>query len=338
MEVSRVTSQPNETIAAGAWLRVDTLAEFLRCARAGVLASERTWDDEPETPQSNLDFLPAYDLAAIERELNAGMNRLWRYSALALCAPMWTALLYVAGVHFLLVLLAAWFTALPAWLVFRQLCAVVTLALRRRQATRAGKCEPDETSTAFQPVNWWGLLKAGFDSVKYDELRDEALRLEGRPWRVLRRGSLRIPVVKARRLDAEGMLPIECIAKVAAFGRLLTVCDGGTVAYGVVLVGNAYDGVTVPFTAKSEQWIIDCLEQTREKLDLFGDPSVMPAPPPAAACAFCPLGSPPVPLSVGGQQTRHTSSPADGPLPRSRCGARFGWTPPHRRARALSDA
>ena len=48
-------------------------------------------------------------------------------------------------------------------------------------------------------MNWFGLLNLGFESIRLDDsLRDPDWRFDGRPWRILRKGSLSIPVFRTR--------------------------------------------------------------------------------------------------------------------------------------------
>jgi len=53
-----------------------------------------------------------------------------------------------------------------------------------------------------QSINWWGLIKAGFESIEMrGPLRDPTLKLVGKPWRVLQFGSRRIPVIRKKNDD-----------------------------------------------------------------------------------------------------------------------------------------
>src|SRR5439155_688300 len=59
--------------------------------------------------------------------------------------------------------------------------------------------EPDPEKDGIQNVQWGEMLNAGFMSVPCKEkLIHEAWKLKGKPWRVLRRKNLRIPVVWPR--------------------------------------------------------------------------------------------------------------------------------------------
>ncbi|MFZ1008990.1 MAG: hypothetical protein WAN65_19270, partial [Candidatus Sulfotelmatobacter sp.] len=179
------------------WIKVRTLGEFVFCPRAGILAAEKEGDeDESVEDPVRLDFLPEYSLSMIEDQLGLHIRALGTWGG------------RVAGL--LIVMAVAWFfgwkvavvigAVVLLWLGRRlgqEIRAVLTLADSRRQAIAAEPKEPPENATSQTPVNWWELLRTGFDPIPLKiSLRDEAIKLAGRPWRVLRKGSLRIPVIK----------------------------------------------------------------------------------------------------------------------------------------------
>ena len=59
---------------------------------------------------------------------------------------------------------------------------IIDLAIRRRAAIRAEAREPEPNITSIQRVNWWSMLKAGFEPIIYErpfqhpELRWKARR------------------------------------------------------------------------------------------------------------------------------------------------------------------
>ena len=179
-------------------VRVRTLGEFVFCPRAGLLShASADEEDEPTDERMNLNFLPEYSLTLIEEQLAVQLRRLTRWAA------------WAAGGLFLVVvavsnelppavpLALAVPTVLCVWKTLQALSAVVTLGDRRRAALSATSTEPPADLTDDTPVRWWELLKAGFESVPYLEpLFDGESALAGKPWRVLKKGSLRIPVIR----------------------------------------------------------------------------------------------------------------------------------------------
>ena len=318
-------------------VRVRTLGEFVFCPRAGLLSHASADDeDEPTDERMNLNFLPEYNLTLIEEQLAVQLRRLVHWAA-------WTA----GGLF--LVVVAVWNelppvvplalavpTILCVWKSLQTLSAVVTLGDRRREALAATPTEPPTDLTDDSPVRWWELLKAGFESVTYLEpLFDEELRLAGKPWRVLKRGSLRIPVI---RLPADNYhagrywVYVQHRVRLAAYAVLLAACEGGQTPFAVVLFGGSYEGVAVPVL--SATMVIAKLDELRRRLDLekMGIPTPLPSK--SDVCSGCPLGRPRVVTAADrtdeslGRKLHVVTGP-DGRAYRSECGDRFGWTPPH---------
>jgi hypothetical protein len=218
----------------------------------------------------------------------------------------------------------------------RALSAVVTLNDRRREALAAIPAEPPSDLTDDVRVRWWDLLKAGYESVPYLEpLRDEELALAGKPWRVLKKGSLRIPVI---RLPADNYhagrfwVYVQHRVRLAAYARLLAACEVGETPYAVILFGGGYEGVAVPVLP--EELVRAKLEEFRRCLDLEWVGVQTAAPPDPRVCSGCPFG---LPRAVSAADRRdealgrrlHVVTGPDGRGYHSECGDRFRWTPPH---------
>jgi hypothetical protein len=318
-------------------VRVRTLGEFVFCPRAGLLShASAEEDDEPTDERMNLNFLPEYSLTLIEEQLAVQLRRLARWAA------------WAAGGLFLFVV-AGWNELPPAvpfalavptllcvWKSLQAIAAVVTLADRRREALAAKPIEPPADLTDDTPVRWWELLKAGFESVPYLEpLSADELALAGKPWRVLKKGSLRIPVI---RLPADNYhagrywVYEQHRVRLAAYAVLLAACEGGQTPYAVVLFGGSYHGVAVPLLTAGA--VTAKLDELRRALDLerMGVPTT--APTDLRVCSGCPLGRPRL-TTVADRKDEalgrklHVVTGPDGRSYHCDCGDRFGWTPPH---------
>lgn len=317
-----------------------TLGEFVFCRRAGVLASFQVANEaELEYDRANLDFLPQYRLTVIEEQLAIHLGKLRNWF-------LWTGLAVASGGA------ALWFdwkvgVVLAAVLLFvfgrfltRELRAVMTLADYRRQAFRAEPKEPALPMLASTPVNWWELLKAGFDSIREQEiLRDEGLKLAGKPWRVLRKGSLRIPVIKLEADKFEAgrfwVYPQHEI-RLAAYAHLLTVCERGEVPYAIALFGDSFDGIAIPMTPELQDQVRRQLEALREVLRRNSGGAAPEAPTNGKVCSGCPFGSPkPVDDAAlkDPEKKVHGVTGRDGRLYHSECGDQFEWTPAHELAK-----
>lgn len=327
------------------WVNVRVMAATMFCRRAGVLARELGDDSgEDDDDAARLDFLPDYELAQIE----AALEETWRSIHLFLRWAVFGVLILV-GVG--LSGLWGWslLGGLPSVFLFRwlfdQFRIVSVLARRRDIARRATAREPDLSGPYIQDFNWWELRKAGFEVVPVREsLRDDKLRLAGRPWRILQRGSLRIPVFRKHR--GERQLRPQHRVRLAAYGHLIEETEGLTAPFGVLMFADSYDVLVVRFTDSVRAEFQQGLTMTRDLLSRFvlsrfvlsrDDPG---RPAAASVCEHCPLGRPVV-HRPGQTDTKRgtTILPAfltrgvDGRNYHSPCGDRFHWIPPHERAR-----
>lgn len=324
------------------WLTVHTLSEFVFCPRAGAISHFTQQMDEVDSPppRFNLDYLPEYSVALIEEALNHQLNSLRQITLRVLAAIVGGGLLFWWGYWLLLFPIAA-FLLHAAPTLSQRLSDVLLLISRRRAAQTAQAREPVQGTDQMQRVNWWELLRAGFESEVHEfVLEDESLQLAGRPWRVLSRGSLRIPVVKA--LTPEGdrsPLPKpQQAARIAAYCRLLASSVGGESPFGIVIFGGTYEGWAVPNTAKLQEELEVIVARAKQQFAALSPEDDPGRPESTSICTGCPHGLP-VPLDRKSRLTsdapRHGVTGRDGKLYHSPCGERYGWSPPHYRARQL---
>lgn len=321
-------------------LGVHVLTEFMFCHRAGILAYEERRDDpgqELDAPP-RLDYLPDFSVREIQDALQRTWTRIWAaalFSAVigGLVVPPLLALNRVLTVVGLVIL------ARPAfrWLA-RRFHDVIILQRRLRAAIEAPPDEPDPTLMSIQPVNWWSLRKAGFSVLNYEDgYTDDALKLSGRPWRVLQRGSLRIPVFRKR--NGESALYPQHHVRMAAYCHLIESCEGAESPFGIVLFGETCEGLTVPNSLENRKAFLDALEAVRHVIQQVESGDHTPERPGSTVCSQCPAGRPRQ-FEEGRSETvlngrpiqPHQTRGVDRRLYHSRCGDRFVWVPPHERA------
>lgn len=324
------------------WLTVHTLSEFVFCPRAGAIAYANQQMDEVDrpAPRFNLDYLPDYSVALIEEALDQQLHSLRRLGLQVLAAVVGGGLLWWGGYRLILLPIALLLLR-QAVLFSQRLSNVLLLAARRRAAHAAQAREPVRDSDQMQKVNWWELLRAGYESEAHElVLEDESLQLAGRPWRVLSRGSLRIPVVKALTPTGErsAVPKPQHAARVAAYCRLLSQSVGGESPFGIVMFGSTYEGWTVPNTTHLQAELEDIVAKAQARLVANPPGADAMSPESTSICVGCPHGEP-VEVDrrdrAAGNGQRHGVTGRDGRLYHSPCGERYGWCPPHRRAREL---
>lgn len=317
--------------AAGPWLGVHVLTEFLYCPRAGLVAFESDRDDDGEEwGIAKLDYLPLYDARRMRQELNRSFTQLWRLVALLITVLllMWQ----LRGLGIFILVPGLWGMGAVTRSLFATISTISELGQELQRAESAVPRIPDPAAGDRQRVNWWELLQGGFISKLYDEpLPDEAWKMTGRPWRVLANGDLRIPVF--RQHHQSGIYP-QHLARIAAYCHLIEVRTGMQSPYGIVLFGNTREGVTIAKSPSAHRLWQQGLISARNVIRQSQQENSEPAPPRAAFCENCPIGRPvlvesPLPENVfllRGADRRKYHSP---------CGDRFQWLPPHQRVQEL---
>lgn len=316
-------------------LGVYALTQFVYCPRAGIITSEQADPDAEEQPEMRrLDYLPRWSLVEIERRLaelfRAGL--MWLGVVGGITAVSMIGLLYRPVPSLLLGISGI---AIVTWRLASNFRGMFRLSMLRSEANAALPIEPVLPFSEPQPVNWWQLFQAGFVSRPYlDKLTDEAIRLSGKPWRVLERGSLRIPVCRIR---GEGRIVREThLVRMAAYCHLVEVCTGQESPFGIILWPDSFDGVAIPKSAANLGKVAQALKKARRVLKELASAGTVPDPPPEHVCTHCHLGKPRRHIP-GHTETLIAGAPlpvcrgrgADGWIYHSECGDRFRWLPLH---------
>jgi hypothetical protein len=341
-ESGPLPGEPSSTEAAP-WLGVHVLSEFTFCARAGYIArgTEAADPGDDYWLRPNLDYRPSYALYELRREILAASAQTLLLgivcgAVLAGCFMLlraWSVVPLVAGV--------ALFVAL-AWPLSRSLARLSSLVSSWKRIGSLGPHEPDPDATTPQPVIWWELLRAGFDPVRLPEpLGSPASRIAGRPWRVLRKGDLQIPVFRVPG-DGPGQLYPKHTVRAAAYCALVERTVGAKSPYAIALFAGTYNGWTFPNTPEARAFFDQVLSAARAYLE----PEAAIGPPGSTRiCAGCPHGSPRPYRRAESESALfdrlvrpHGRVAQDGRVYHSTCGDRFGWTPPHDAAVALGIA
>ena len=218
--------------------------------------------------------------------------------------------------------------------------AIFILSQRRLAALHARQDEPEIHVDSLQKVNWWSMLKSGFEPVNYESLFcHPELALEGSPWRVLERGDLRIPVIRsgARTLgDHPRSVFSKHSIRLAAYAALLETTPYARAPYGIVLPSNSPHGFAIPITGRLRTQMISRLQDAINVVQCSQQGLAEPRIPVSnQRCLKCPLGKP-VPIAKREiNEKRATSEPllllehVSGRKAHCLCADRFGTVPPH---------
>ena len=322
---------------------VHVLSEFIFCRRSGLLALEKGVDDEGYDPEEcpRLNYVPDYFLREIIEQLEAVTARVWRFLTFAAAG---TLVLFLVGAT------VSWWLAglllVPIapflYLFVLDVRGLLLLHRRRTLAAEASGVAPDPNHQQSQQINWWALREAGFESIRLaGALHDRSARLVGRPWAVLQRGGMRIPVFLHTREDRK-IFP-QHRARMAAYCHLISTAERAQAPYGIILFAGSYDGITVPMNDANWSTLERGLEAARTVTRNLDQKRILPEQPNRLAiCKKCLFGRPErykpgeTEVLVGDAvlTATVTDDVNDNPCV-SRCGTRYRWVPPHEKAIAL---
>lgn len=313
---------------------IHVLSQFVYCPRAGVCAHETRQCDLDEEPlPANLVDLPQYELSQIEE----GFARAKSQLLIVVGAVMFVAALgfYVTARFappFVWLLVA--FLILSLWPIYWSGVPVWVLSRRAAAFRNAVAREPDAEADEIQTANWFEMLRAGFMSIDYHRLTHERWKVCGRPWRVLRRGNLRIPVFF--QVGADQNLHPKHLAKVAAYCHLFQAVETCESPYALILKENSFEAYAVPNNPRSRKIFHDALRLARRTIREQAARVQPAAPSQVSLCSGCPFGLPErfMPGETDEVQTRISLevflvSDQEGNTYHSFCGDRFRWLPRH---------
>ena len=321
-------------------LSVHALGQYVFCPRAAILAVERGDDRDHDSRLPRLSYLPNFDLARIEEALSA------KFKLLLLAVVMIGALAVSMAIStneqtwepFYLAAAMLFLTIFWAVHLVRD---IILLSLRRAAAIHAKQKEPLEAFTGIQPVNWWSLLQAGYEPIGYNQpFQHPELPLEGHPWRVLHRDSLRIPVIRSsgnRLGDGKNRLFPKHEVRLTAYAMLLEADGFHKVPYGLVFPVDSPRGLAFAITDGHRRRAKKLLAEFAQKLvDSQQQGSHPELPTNRNRCTNCDYGKP-VETSLrqvasarkAGERIIILQSRSNR-LFHCQCANRFGSAPPHR--------
>lgn len=333
------SKQPAPSSERNDTLSVASISESVFCPRAGILTLESCADERSEEPA--FDVTAIYELQVLEAAI---VRTIWWLAAGLVGAVilLFATQRIAQATHEVAWLLSLGFAGRLLMFLGRQVTSILRL-LDKRQLAQKARCEsPDPHSLELQDVTWWGMLNQGFESVQYSKaVVDPEMNIAGRPWRVLRYGSLRIPAFRTR--SSADLPSQQSIAKIIAYCHLLEVGEGFDSPYGIVLMGDTYRGFAVPNRGTFQAIFVDAAGDFR-RIATASEHQQSDPPPPTRQqkCSECPWGKPRL-VSLGQPTTQH-ERPINPHVLRKwtkryhcDCGDRFRWKPPHNENQGLRE-
>ena len=342
--------RPRFRFPSGRKIGVHVLSEYVFCPRAAVIASESEGDGGDEEPNlgPRLDLVIDYHEHSFVEALKLGWGemRLW----LTLIAA---TVFIVMIVGYMTSLTTGFILSLPVFILLAKCCETLMqiTALVRGQSLyrKAPEVEIDPHASEIRRLNWWSLRKAGFDCSKApDRFEDTAGRMAGKPWRLLKKGSLVIPVIRRQRNGKDWGPQHE--VRLSAYCDLIEKCTGGTSPFGVILFADTSDCVIIPNTAARQATYTQTMKNVSHFFAIQSEGTHTPTAPSDQRCTACPFGKPRLfrrnnsetivngkPLSAYTTNSHRPDGQLRGEF-HSPCGDHFRWVPPHKEAVTLGIA
>jgi hypothetical protein len=320
-------------------LSVHALGQFAYCARSAILAAERGDERDVDEPMPRLTYLPNYDRERIEEALSTKIMQLGFFILYGVCLVILMKMGLAEQSRTVFYFSFATFFGLSFWSL-DLFVGILDLTIRRQAAIRAEAREPGPEIHRIEEVNWWSLLKAGFEPVNFQRsFQHPELPLEGCPWRVLQRGSQRIPVIKSggRKLgNKRGELYPKHQIRSVAYALLLEATAHVDVPYGLVFPHDSPHGLAFPITEELRSRAVRLLRDFDQTMADSQQHQVEPRlPENRNRCAQCDYGKPIAKTAREVEQARKAGLQLvvlqhhSGDLYQCDCGDRFGSAPPH---------
>lgn len=343
---------------SGKIIGVHTLSEFVYCSRAGIISYQQKKDDAGiEDGFADLTYMPDYDIVLAKQEIVRIVRRLESFAFGLLGGSLATVILAVAVKPFLgflcllLLVPSALFFARRIYQDFKRFFRLkATIAAYNSQVEQ----RPDLSNPKTELISWYSLLKS-FDVEKcHDQLIDHEMGVAGRPWKLLHRGDVCMPVFFCRKPASAGEKnrdPISWLfpqhfVRMRAYCHLVEKNTGTHSPCGIIVFAGTMKAVAIKFwnNEGANHQFEEALFLARQTLNEFEQFDSVGVPSPKT-CVRCHLGKPRT-YRLSGRTVIRNGSSVKPTLHRivtgektttyhSTCGDFFRWIPPHEKAAEL---
>jgi len=332
VEITTPKFPPLEAPPDAPLLSATSLAEYAFCPRAGVLTHEgRCADPDDELP--SLSLLPWFEEHRIKEDYAASSLKLFWILTGFIVGLIILAVLPIGAALYHLFLLGG--VGLGGYLAALEYGIWKELGRRRLAAKIEPRCDPEPNNQIQQPVNWWGLLKAGYGVRRpAAALRNSKWKISGKPRRVLQKGDWSIPVHRVNRTN--GKVEPQHIVRIMVHCLLLESVEYANSPFGILLFGDTYEGFTIPRTEANQELCYKTIMKAREAIAKAREGEQQPpAPVKTTACSGCHHGSPRhaakevKTMHYGDALSPFVLLDRKNTMFHCNCGDRFRWKPPH---------
>ncbi|MCC6127457.1 MAG: hypothetical protein IT426_21065 [Pirellulales bacterium] len=322
-------------------LSVYELTEFVFCPRAGLCTHEQKEVlPEPETPP-NASFLPIHDENELRFTLKATIGQLCNIVLGGGAATIVFAVMaWLSGWISLWCLTLCCFL-LTTYAVCDRLYWIALILQNLKIWKMAASQTIDIHSPKIQYVHWCELIRSEFELTEpQGAFHHIPWRLGGKPYRLLEKGALRIPVFRPTQ-PWKDLYP-QHFVRIAAYCRLIEAKEGFQSPCGVIVMPDSFQAIIVPCSAKSREDFKQAVLRSRMAIRDSEERNVFPPEPEnKSLCRDCPHGRPQVFRNgkpfIRGDITLapRVFAGRDGKRYHCLCGDRFHWDPPHDLAESL---
>lgn len=313
---------------------INQLSQHTYCPRAGILACESPFEDIGDDSRPiRLGYLPQYSLVEIEKWIARSVGILCVVFGIAALALLVILISYLANSRtYAGYAWAAFAFSFPVGVA--DLVVLSVLTSRRRSALGTPAREPQFGTEEPAPIHWWELRSAGLVPREPERLVDDELwGIKGRPWAVLVRGSVWIPVL--RMMGKSSQLHPNHFVRIAAYCTLIETTTNYESPYGIVLLPNSLEAKAIPNAGQQKRRLEIAVTGIR---DLMASRQVPAPPEDEKVCDECFFGKPhrfienQSETTCDGEMLPPLTVKAYGKYWHSKCGDRFRWhTPPTRK-------
>lgn len=323
---------------------VHALTEFVFCKRSGLICQgQQTEDQGYEDAVSNLDFMPFYELKEIDNALEKLQVRIFWLVGIVAALVLGGALVGIMSSWILAVLVWA-VSIIPVQSAFTCLVKGYQLYSAREKFTNIESRIPDLNNLAEEELDWRAIIRFGFDVERCrDPFIDDELGIMGKPWRLLKRNSLCIPVFNCRLpapKNPESSAPSNWLyqqhyVRIAAYCRLIQKCTNQQAPFGLVLFSKTHRAIAIKTCRETDEALERAITSAQLTMEEYKQ-GTKPPPPNKRLCRHCHQGRlrtyvyDSTLLVHYGEEVEPRTHLIDNRRQHSHCGDLFRWVPPHK--------
>ncbi len=322
---------------------IHELSEFVFCPRAGLLVHGQQREDlgwEKQTV-SNLNYSPLYELRQFDQALNKLQKRLTTQIVVwCVCIVLTAFALAFIDTQLAVILFVGSF--FPLFGLLALLWKAYELLNSRESFLKSKKRLPDLSNPKIEEFDWRQVIRNEFDLQRCpDPFVDLDLGIKGRPWKLLKREELCIPIFRCppptpknpKAQNPENWIYTKHLVRIAAYCALIESQTDYQAPFGLILFSGTYRVFAIKPNERINAMLKKSVLIANELVESFRS-GLDPSAPPSKKCRGCPHGKlkrhiPGVTvLQHNGRKVEEMIVGFDDKFMHCHCGDLFQWLPP----------